>query len=117
MVRVINEKYHYLQEEGHKPHLNILDNATLHAIKAFFKQQTVTLQLVLLQKHQGNAAECVIQTIKHYFIVALSTSDPAFSLKLWDDLCLRPRHAEYACIMHKQQIIHLPGARRKRQLY
>jgi hypothetical protein len=78
--------FEYLESNGSKPKVNVMDNQATKAIKAYLTPQQVTLQLVEPHNHRVNTAERAIQTFKHRFIGALGTTDSKFPIQLWDKL-------------------------------
>jgi hypothetical protein len=68
------------------PKLQTLDNEACAALKSYFTENGVEYQLVPPHCHRRNTAECAIRTFKEHFVTGLSSSDPDFSLHLWDHL-------------------------------
>ena len=91
MVAAYTDIYDYLENRGHKPKLNIMDNEASKAVQNYIKRQNVAWQLVEPHNHRVNAAERAIQTFKNHFIAGLATVDPKFPLQLW---CYMLNHAE-----------------------
>jgi hypothetical protein len=75
-----------LKAAGLQPKLARLDNECSNALKQFFQEEQVQLQLVPPYNHRRNAAERAIRTFKNHFISGLSSTDQDFPLHLWDRL-------------------------------
>ena len=64
MVAAYTDIYDYLENRGHKPKLNIMDNEASKAVQNYIKRQNVAWQLVEPHNHRVNTAERAIQTFK-----------------------------------------------------
>lgn len=82
--------FSYLEEKGHTPKFNVMDNQALHVMKEYLQtKEGVKWQFVQPRNHRVNAAERAIQTFKNYFIAGLCTLDPDFPIQLWDHLLMQ----------------------------
>ena len=79
----LSEIHEHLEERGHKPNHQFLDNETSKEIKAYLKGQEVTFQLVPPHNHRKNATERAIRTFKNHFITIIYMLRPNFPMSLW----------------------------------
>ena len=75
-----------LQKKSFHQQLNIMDNDALYSRKEFIQNEKLNLQLVPLHQHCAHMTECTIQVFKNHSIAAWSTTNPAFSIQLWEKL-------------------------------
>ena len=78
--------YDMYKSHGEAPNLHILDNECSDAMKAMFRAENVTYQLVPPHIHRRNAAERAIRTYKNHLIAGLFTCDDNFPSREWDRL-------------------------------
>jgi hypothetical protein len=71
-----------MEENGHKPRLNVTDNQAVRSLKAFLKTKECKWQFVELHNHRVNAAERAIQTFKNHLISGFCCTDSAWPLQL-----------------------------------
>jgi hypothetical protein len=76
----------FLQSRGFKPLLQRLDNEATGALQEFLAVSEIDFQLAPPHVHRCNAAERAIRTFNNHFIAGLCSTNPHFSLNLWDKL-------------------------------
>jgi hypothetical protein len=76
----------FLQSRGFKPFLQRLDNEATSALQDFLVASDIDFQLAPPHIHRRNAAERAILAFKNHFITGIRSTNPAFSLNLWDKL-------------------------------
>jgi hypothetical protein len=80
------KQFEFLESNGHKIRLNVMDNQASCQIKQFLTKNECNLLLAKPHNHHVNAAKRGIQTFKDRFVSALATTDSEFPLQLWDRL-------------------------------
>ena len=86
MLDAYNRVTQTLTTRGLRPKLQRLDNEASTAMKSYITKQGVDFQLTPAVMHRRNAAKRAIRTFKNYFLAILCSTDPEFTLKLWDRL-------------------------------
>jgi hypothetical protein len=74
----------FLQSRGFKTLLQRLDNEATGALQDFLVTSNIDFQLAPPHVHRRNAAERAIRTFKNHFIAGLCSTNPDFTLNLWD---------------------------------
>lgn len=81
--RVMIMSHDCLSSRGFKPQVQMLDNECPKKLKEQFRSQGMTIQLVLTNLHQINAAKRAIATFKDHFIYGIASAVPSFPMHLW----------------------------------
>ena len=64
IVECFKQNMKYLPKRNFKPVLNIIDNVTSRAVRAYLENENVDIQLVKLRKHCVSAVERAVQNFK-----------------------------------------------------
>jgi hypothetical protein len=76
----------FLRSRGFKPLLQRLYNEATIALQGFFTVSDIDFQLAPPHVHRRNAADGALRTFKNHFIAGLCSTNPNFTLNLWDKL-------------------------------
>ena len=71
-----------LEEKGHKPTFNAMDNQGTTPLKAYLKRKDCKWQFVEPNNHRVNAAERAIQSYKNHIINELCSADSKYPIQL-----------------------------------
>ncbi len=78
----LKKQFEFLESNGHKIKLNVMDNQAYQQIQRFLTQQECDLLLVEPHNHCVNDAKHVIQTFKDHIVSALATTNSEFPFQL-----------------------------------
>ena len=86
IVETVQKIFDEMEENDHRPLLNVTDNQAAQPLKAFLKTKEYKWQFVESHNHRVNAAERAIQTFKSHLISGFCCTDSEWPLKLWNSL-------------------------------
>ena len=86
IVAAVQKIFNKMEENGHKPLLNVTNNQAARLLKAFLKTKECNWQFVEPHNHRVNAAERAIQTFKNHIISGFCCTDSEWPLQLWNNL-------------------------------
>ena len=75
-----------MEENRHKPGLNVANNQAAWPLKTFLKTKECSWQFVEPHNHKVNAAERAMQTFKGHLISGFCCTDSKWPLQLWNNL-------------------------------
>ena len=75
-----------MEENEHKPMLNVTDNQAARPLNAFLKTKQCKWQFVEPHNHRVYATERAIQTFENHLISGLCCTDSEWPLQLWNKL-------------------------------
>ena len=75
-----------MEDNGHKPLLNVTDNQAARPLKAFLKTKECSWQFVEPHNHRVNATERAMQSFKDHLISGFCCTDSKWPLQLSNNL-------------------------------
>ena len=75
--------YKTLENAGHTPKFNIMDNEVSTALKWLSQKRITVVQLDPLHTHRRNSAEHAICTFKNHFVEGLASVETNFPIYMW----------------------------------
>ena len=86
IVDAVQQIFDKMEEHGHEPKLNVMDNQAARPLKAYLKTKQCKWQFVDPHNHRVNAAERAIQMFKNHIISGFCCTDSEWPLQLWNNL-------------------------------
>ena len=86
IVNTVKTVFRTMEEKGHCPCFNVIDNQVAKPLKAYLKIKDCKWQFVEPHNYCVTAAERAIQTLKNRMISRLCCTDSKWPLQLWDQL-------------------------------
>ena len=86
IVETVQKIFDKMEENGHRPLLNVTDNQAAQPLKAFLKTKECKWQFAEPHNYRVNAVEKAIQTFKNHLISGFCCTDSKWQLQLWNNL-------------------------------
>ena len=86
IIKTFAKIFTKMEQQGHKPRLNITDNQAVAPLKRYLAQKNCKWKFVEPSNHRVNAVERAIQIWKNHIISGMCSTDREWPRQLWDQL-------------------------------